>query len=251
MKEMKSLSYDLPVRIFHSLFALFFILSFSIAKFVDDESKIYAFHMIGGIMMTGLVVLRIVWGLIGSKTAQFKNFNLRPSALFNYLQSVIFGHSERYLGHNPASSIVSVIMMIFTLTLFVTGLLMVNSVSKHFFEEIHEVAANLFLVSTIIHILGVMIHQMKHKDGIFMSMITGYKKGFFKEQSIDSHHSASGLAMLIVFCLFSLQILYSFDYQGQQLDLFSYKLQLGEKEHGNHGHDHGKYESEEHENDDD
>ena len=40
----KSKAYDLPLRIFHWVFAALFMSSFTIGKFLDDDSAIYAYH---------------------------------------------------------------------------------------------------------------------------------------------------------------------------------------------------------------
>ena len=53
-------AYDLPVRIFHWVFALLFVLYFSIGSLIEDDSTIFAYHMLSGILMVTIVLLRIV-----------------------------------------------------------------------------------------------------------------------------------------------------------------------------------------------
>lgn len=57
-----SRAYDLPLRIFHWLFALLFLTSFSIAKLIDDESIVFVYHMLSGIMMVFIIIMRGRWG---------------------------------------------------------------------------------------------------------------------------------------------------------------------------------------------
>jgi cytochrome b len=94
--------YDLPTRAFHLLFAVLFVTSFFIGKFIDDDSALYAYHMLSGLTMVFMVILRIVWGIIGSKYAKFSSFKLNPKDLAWYFQSILSGKSKRELGHNSS-----------------------------------------------------------------------------------------------------------------------------------------------------
>lgn len=77
-------AYDLPTRVFHWIFALLFITSYSIVNFVDDESAIYAYHMISGMVIAFMATLRILWGFSGTTYARFSSFMLKPNDLINY-----------------------------------------------------------------------------------------------------------------------------------------------------------------------
>ncbi|MCB0414133.1 MAG: cytochrome b/b6 domain-containing protein [Bdellovibrionales bacterium] len=148
-------AYDLPLRIFHWVFAMLFASSFYIAKVIDDDSALYVYHMLSGLIMTGLILLRVIWGFWGPKTARFSSFPLSINELINYFTSLFSHKTKRYLGHNPASSYAAIVMFIFTLGLATTGILMSLRINKHFFEDIHELAANGFIILVIIHIVGV------------------------------------------------------------------------------------------------
>jgi cytochrome b len=56
------LVYDLPLRFFHWLFAGLFLIGFTIAKTVDDESVLFNYHSLAGLTLGFLVLLRVVWG---------------------------------------------------------------------------------------------------------------------------------------------------------------------------------------------
>ena len=73
--------YDLPTRIFHWLFAGLFIAAFLIAKTVDDESPAFSYHMLAGLLLTLIVLLRILWGFVGTKHSRFASFALYPKDL--------------------------------------------------------------------------------------------------------------------------------------------------------------------------
>ena len=50
--------YDAPTRLFHWLFAGFFTVAFAIANLVDDESARFSLHMLAGLCMVFVLLLR-------------------------------------------------------------------------------------------------------------------------------------------------------------------------------------------------
>lgn len=226
----KTLVYDVPTRVFHWLFAFLFISAFFIAKTFDDDSAQYPFHMLMGMTMSFMVLLRIVWGIFGSKYALLSSFKLSPVEVIKYFKGILTGQSLKYLGHNPASSWAALLMMGLTLGLGLTGYLMVNGTNKEFFEEIHELFANAFVVIVIAHVAGIVLHTLRHKEMIGLSMVSGKKDSIPGEEGIASHHSLAGLVMIILVGLFIFNLKSNYDPQKQSLNFFGTNLQLGENE---------------------
>ena len=109
---MKKISvYDLPTRFFHWFFAFLFITAFAIAKTVDDESPLFSYHMLAGLTIAFLLVLRFIWGFIGTTYARFSSFKLNPTELIRYFKDAVVTKTKAYLGHNPASSYSKVIII--------------------------------------------------------------------------------------------------------------------------------------------
>ena len=232
-----SKAYDLQVRIFHWAFALLFVISFSIAKLIDDDSTLYSYHMLSGIIMVSIVILRVVWGFVGSKTSKFNTFKLRPSEFITYMKLVISTKSKRYLGHNPASSYAAIFMMIFTLGIGFSGLMMSLRINKHFFEEIHELLVNGFIIIVLIHIAGVLLHQLKHNDGMIFCMFNGKKTKIDGEIDIKSNHPLVAFAFVLFLIGMGSYLLKNFDRNTGKLNAFGSQLQLGENEHDEHEDD--------------
>lgn len=242
MKNSKA--YDFPIRVFHWLFALLFVLSFTIGNFIDDDSMLFAYHMLSGILMVFLVLLRVFWGFVGSTTARFRSFLLRPSDLVDYFISLLTNTNKRHLGHNPASSYAAILMMFFTIGLGSTGLLMSLRIYKHFFEELHELLAHGFLIVVILHIVGVLLHQIRHSDGMAFSMINGRKACVDDEHELKSNHPIIATLLIIVTFSMGSYLLKNYNYSTGTLSVFSKQLKLGESDYKE---DNGKY----HEDDDD
>lgn len=233
----RSLVYDLPTRIFHWLFVALFVTAFVIAKTIDDESVTFSYHMIAGMTLSFLVVLRIIWGLVGTKHAKFSGFALNPTDLIGYATGFFSGSKRRWAGHNPASSWAAVIMMTLALCLGITGYRMATGPENHDMKEVHETLATLFLIVALTHIAGIIVHTIRHKELIGLSMVDGKKDNLGSGQTIGDPKNLVGIIGLAAVLAWATMLLVKFDPSTRSLSLFGTHLQLGEneEEHENNG----------------
>lgn len=141
------------------------------------------------------------------------------------------------MGHNPASSYAAIGMFIFSYALVSTGLLMVNGIEKKTFKEIHEIFATIFLATVVLHIAGVILHQIRHRDGMPFSMLTGKKNPVQGQAPIESNAPIILVLFLILTFGFFGYLLTNYDADQGSLSIFGKSLQLGEHEHDEH-HEH-------------
>lgn len=107
--------WDLGVRLFHwSLVAAFATAYFS--KTMHD------LHTWAGYTLIGLLLFRLVWGVVGNRYARFTNFLYGPRALSAYLRGIIRRQPPHYTGHNPAGGWMIFLMLISLGLLSFTGL---------------------------------------------------------------------------------------------------------------------------------
>jgi cytochrome b len=175
--------WDPLVRVFHwSLVA-----AFTIAFLTGDE--VLSLHVIAGYTIAGLLLVRIVWGLIGTRYARFSNFVYRPATVKSYLKDVIAFRARRYLGHNPAGGAMVVALLLMLLGTVVSGLLaygveeqagplasLVAGIDGDWLEELHEFFANTTLALVALHVLGVITASWQHSENLVASMWNGYKR---------------------------------------------------------------------------
>ena len=225
------LVYDLPMRIFHWLFAGLFIGAFLIAKTIDDDSPIFTYHMLAGLILGYTVLLRILWGFVGTKYSKFNSFALRPKDLVAYFVGIISGDKRRWAGHNPASSWASLVMFALALGLGTTGYLMASGQTETF-EDVHELLANGFLVVVLMHVAGIILHAIRHQDGFVMTMVNGTKENIPTTGTEISSTPVVALVFVILVAMFIANLAINFDRQNQTLKLFGTTLQLGENEGG-------------------
>ena len=222
--------YDLPTRLFHWLFAGFFITAFAIANLVDDESARFSLHMLAGMGMVFVVLLRLAWSLVGTRHARLTDLALDPRQLLGYFKGLFATGSRRWMGHNPASSWAAVVMVALAMGLGTTGYLMATGPENHTLEEVHELLANTFLVVVLLHLAGIAVHALKHRDRLPAAMVSGHKESVDGAGESVRSVPAAGMAFLAFTALFVAHLWQHYDAQARTLDLFGQTLVLGEGE---------------------
>ena len=169
----KILVWDFPTRVFHWLLALSFL-----GAFVTGDSEYYRdLHLMFGYTLLGLIVFRLVWGLIGTNYARFSSFLYSPSRVFAYLKAFPTRSRGHYIGHNPAGSWAIYAILSLGLTAGLSGYATYYELGGEWLEELHEGAANAMLAVVLVHILGVFVSSFLHHENLVRSMLTGYKSG--------------------------------------------------------------------------
>ena len=105
------LVWDLPTRLFHWLLSATVAGAMGIAFVVDDNSLLFQFNMVIGLIVAFLVILRIFWGFIGTRYARFGSFLFGPKALIEFLRGILQQTDKTYAGHNPCSGIAMYAML--------------------------------------------------------------------------------------------------------------------------------------------
>ncbi len=227
---MKQLVYDLPTRVFHWILAILFLGAFIIAKTIDEDSVVFTYHMMAGLTLSFMVILRVIWGLIGTKHARFFGFALNPKDLVEYFKGILAGSKKKWAGHNPASSWAALAMMGCIFGLGFTGFNMVYGPNKENFEDAHEVLSTLMILLVIAHVVGIIIHTVRHKEMIALSMVDGQKEGVDESEKIASSRPVAGVIFLAIVLAYGINLVKNYNTQTQTLNFFGTQIHLGEAE---------------------
>ena len=177
--------WDLPVRLFHWTL----VTSFFLAYITEDHWM--GVHTFAGYTIAGLILFRLVWGLIGTKHARFSDFARKPTEVKEYVKDVVSFRAKRYLGHNPAGGSMVIALLVSLIMTTVTGLAtyggkelagplaglmtgLPDFVSEAF-EELHEFFANFTLLLVMFHVAGVVFASLQHGENLIRSMFNGKK----------------------------------------------------------------------------
>jgi len=178
--------WDPLVRVFHWTL----VLAFLTAWLTEDDWL--ELHVSAGYTVLGLVLFRVVWGVIGTDHARFTDFVRSPATTLAYLKDVISVRAQRYLGHNPAGGAMVIALLVSLAITTLSGLALYGY--KEFsgpladmlytapdwlgnpLESIHEFFANFTLLLILLHLAGVALASLQHRENLVRSMFNGLKQ---------------------------------------------------------------------------
>ncbi|NMG28479.1 cytochrome b/b6 domain-containing protein [Aromatoleum evansii] len=184
--------WDLPTRIFHWSFAL----CFAGAWLTSDSERLRDLHVMLGYTFAGLAVFRVLWGLVGTRYARFASFVFPPRELVSYLKSLLAMKPRHYLGHNPAGAVAIFAMLGLGALIALSGFATYQDIGGEWLEELHEGAASTMLAIVLVHIAGVVVSSLLHRENLVRAMFTGNKPGA-PAQGIRHAHRVVGTALLV------------------------------------------------------
>ncbi len=171
--------WDMPVRVFHWLL----VICFAGAWLTSESERLAMIHYAFGYTACLLVLIRLVWGLIGTRYARFSQFLKSSRAIFEHFMAMLRGHPHHDVGHNPAGGLAMFALMLLILLIGFTGYLTAKEFFGNFASEVHEALASLVLGLVIVHIIAAIGMSVIEKQNLVRSMVTGKKSGF-PEQGI-------------------------------------------------------------------
>jgi cytochrome b len=190
--------WDIAVRAGHwSLVVLFAI------AYLSGEIELETLHAWAGYAIIAIVLLRIVWGLVGTRHARFTDFVFGWRTTLAYARSLVTRRPQHYLGHNPLGGWMVVALLATLLLLCWSGLelyavegkgplaqatvrLVPQAQAKDddhgrhghesAWEDVHEALANFCLLLVFLHVGGVLLASLVHRENLVRAMITGKKR---------------------------------------------------------------------------
>lgn len=164
--------WDIWVRFTHWVVAAGIVANLAIT----EEGSLW--HEYVGYTVVGLVIARLIWGVIGTKYARFSNFFPTPSRIKAHLHSFrAQPKTDAHLGHNPFGALMMFALWGVILGLGISGYMMSTDAfwGVEWLGELHEVLATSLYVLVPIHILSAIVMSKLQKQNLIKAMITGKK----------------------------------------------------------------------------
>ena len=176
-------AWDPLVRVFHWSLVLFFLLAFA------TEDEWMNLHVWAGYAVAMLVAFRLLWGVIGTRTARFLTFVKSPRAAMRHLGAMLSGKTPHYLGHNPAAALMVVALLGSISLVAFSGMVLIATegqgplagtifagINGEAIEEVHEFFANFTLLLVFAHVAGVVASSLLEGENLVRAMISGRKR---------------------------------------------------------------------------
>ena len=130
-----------------------------------------------GYAALGLLVIRLMWGSVGTAPARFTAFPPSLRAALAHLGGILSGDRTVHLSHNPLGALMVYNIWLTVAAICVTGIMMgtVRFFGVDWVEEAHELAFNWLLFSVLLHVGGVIFESWRSGVPLARSMITGRK----------------------------------------------------------------------------
>jgi cytochrome b len=172
--------WDLPTRVVH--WALVLLIPFS---WWSAEEHPTDWHRTSGYAILGLLVFRLIWGVVGSSSARFADFVRGPRAVIAYAR----GQGGTPLGHNPMGGWSVVVLLALLVAQVGLGLFAVDTDGlesgplSHWVSfdagraaaETHETLFDILLVFVGLHVAAVLFYLFVRRDNLIAAMLTGVK----------------------------------------------------------------------------
>ncbi len=175
--------WDLPTRAFHWLLAVLVVVSFTTGKVGGPWLE---WHMRSGYAILALLLFRLAWGVVGSRSARFVEFVRGPRAAAAHVREVFAGRVRPAEGHNPLGGWMVVAMLALLLLQAATGLFtndesshegpLAKTVSNAFVDRmsvIHDFNQWCVVAAASVHVVAVFAYQWGLKVDLIRPMIFG------------------------------------------------------------------------------
>ncbi|MEH6388018.1 cytochrome b/b6 domain-containing protein [Pseudomonas profundi] len=199
--------WDLPLRLFHWLLVV--AVTGSLATIYLGGTWM-VWHERFGLAVLGLLVFRVLWGLVGSTHARFSDFFPTPRALLAHFR----GHQQS-AGHTPVGGLSVLAMLglfgfqalsglVATDDIAFTGPLrsLVSSSFSNTLSSWHRWTEELIYVVIGLHILAIAVYQLRGKK-LVGAMLHGKKD---VSEPVSDPRRGSWIALLVVLILAGLAV---------------------------------------------
>lgn len=161
--------WDPWVRIFHWSTASLFLLDYWLLE--GGETP----HEYVGYALGALLVLRLIWGLIGSRNARFSSFWPTPARLRHHLQQLRRRRFDPAEGHNPLGALMILLMLLLLALTAVSGWM--QGLDRFWGEDwvalLHEYAADGLMGAVGVHVSAVLLMSRYSGLRLVRTMVTG------------------------------------------------------------------------------
>ena len=181
----KRLVWDLPTRLFHWLLVASILASCLTA---EPGSPTMQWHMWLGYWTTGLIVFRLLWGLVGPKHARFSQFIPGPRRLGQYAATLFRRDSKPSIGHNPMGGLAVLVMLLMLAIQAGSGLFISDDIvwagpwnpavsgdTANWLGSVHHLNFDILIWVIALHVFTIIFYRVFKRQNLFTPMITGHK----------------------------------------------------------------------------
>lgn len=168
---------DAPTRVVHWLLAL----SFTGAYLTAESERWHLVHITLGYTLLGLIVWRLVWGLLGPRRSRLSALTSKLRGLPQQGRAWLEGKGNPLASQQLLNAIAVLGLMVAALAVSLSGLLMEQELlgawAEDLLEELHEGAGNFMLALVLGHLALIALAIGLKRQNAALPMISGRMPG--------------------------------------------------------------------------
>jgi cytochrome b len=177
--------WDPLLRSFHWLLAA----AFAVAWWSQGQD--IRIHLLAGSIIPGLLLFRLIWGLIGEHHALFATFRPSLPELAQQFKSLLRLQAKHYTGHTPLGSLMIYALLIALGVLGLSGMMLMalqmglgpfagwardaSFATQLQVAQLHHWCFHLLQGLIAVHLLGIVMESLLQRSNLIGAMITGKK----------------------------------------------------------------------------
>jgi Ni/Fe-hydrogenase 1 B-type cytochrome subunit len=146
------------------------------------REKIESVHVLFGYVFAANLAVRLCWAFVGKRVARWRAIlpigGRYRAELRRYVQNLRRGRAHTYLGHNPLGRISVTALFALLLTEAISGLALADVFAPrpgHWVEEVHEIVFWLLVVMIAMHVVAVIVTEIRGGSALISAMFSGRK----------------------------------------------------------------------------
>lgn len=157
--------------------SLHWLLMIAIAGAWIMRHRAGAWHERWGYVTAAVVLVRILWGFIGTSNARFASFVAGPRAVRAYLTAMLRGRAPRHVGHNPLGALMIVAMLLNLALICITGWMFGTDTffGVAWVINTHLYATYALFAMVALHLVGVLHASISQRENLVAAMLHGRK----------------------------------------------------------------------------
>lgn len=180
-----------------------------VACWISGEYGWMETHYQIGLGVGWLVIFRILWGFVGSRTARFTHFLKGPGAVFAYMKTMFARKPSHAFGHNAGGGLMVLVLLLAVGIQAFSGLFNNDDVlfegpfydnvpdwATHLAGFVHGRLFNVLLALIALHVLVIAVYYFWKRENLVRAMVTG--RALLPQKGNGEADFASPLRALIV-----------------------------------------------------
>ncbi|MEM1261344.1 MAG: cytochrome b/b6 domain-containing protein [Pseudomonadota bacterium] len=200
----KRLVWDWPLRLFHWVLAGAVITAWVSGRFGGFDYL--TVHERAGYIVFGAILFRLIWGVVGTRYSQFREWSLTPRNIIKACGDLVKRGGAQAVGHSSLGALSTLALLIAVTAQAVTGLVMTDDI---FFEGpwrsavpsdvadtlsfIHHRCQNVVAALVVLHLSAIAFYKFRKGHRLVGPMIHGQKSA----EVVEANGAIAGSRSLV------------------------------------------------------